>query len=397
MVSDEVSRLHVDSNPHPSEPLPEATQQSEGRVAPGVRPSRRAVVAVVATRPETVLDDFQRAMVMAGVSQHLDPDVTTLLKINLSWQHWYPGCSTTPWQLDGVIRALRGLGHREVIGAHNGTVVVDSFEGEANNKHKAVQDRHALPVTHLDSPPNRWVEYKPKAEMLVLDRIFPEGIQIPESFAGTNIVHLPTMKTHVFTTMTGAMKNAFGGLLHRKRHWTHSVIHETLTDLLAIQQEIHPGLFAVMDGTFAGDGPGPRAMRWHIKDRILASNDQVAIDAVAAKMMGFDPMSIKFIRLAHERGLGCGDVSQINVVGEDISQVNWQFTGVENTFASRGQKLIYWGPLKPLEKILLRSPIVGWAFLASNLYHNGYWLKTKGRRRIKAALETDWGKLFQSY
>ena len=181
------------------------------------------------------------------------------------------------------------------------------------------------------------------------------------------------------------------------RHWTHSVIHETLTDLLAIQKEIHPGLFAVMDGTFAGDGPGPRAMRWHIKDRILASNDQVAIDAVAAKMMGFDPMSIKFIRLAHERGLGCGDVSQINIVGEDISQVNWQFTGVENTFASRGQKLIYWGPLKPLEKLLLRSPIVGWAFLASNLYHNGYWLKTKGRRRIKAALETEWGKLFQSY
>ena len=138
-------------------------------------------------------------------------------------------------------------------------------------------------------------------------------------------------------------------------------------------------------------------MRWHIKDRILASADQVAIDAVAAKMMGFDPMSIKFIRLAHERGLGCGDISEIQIEGEDISGVNWQFTGVENTFASRGQKLIYWGPLKPVEKLLLREPLVGLSYLASNLYHNGYWLKTKGRRRIKAALDTDWGKLFQSY
>jgi uncharacterized protein (DUF362 family) len=327
----------------------------------------------------------------------LDPEVATLLKINISWQHWYPACSTTPWQLEGVIKALRNLGHRELTGAHNGTVVVDSFEGEENNKHKVVQDRFGLPTVHLDTPPNRWVEYKPKAEMLVLDDIFPEGIQIPETFAGHNIVHLPTMKTHVFTTMTGAMKNAFGGLLHRKRHWTHSVIHETLVDLLAIQQEIHPGIFAVMDGTFAGDGPGPRAMRWHVKDRILASADQVAIDAVAAKMMGFDPMSIKFIRLAHERGLGCGDVSKIEIVGEDISQVDWKFTGVENTFASRGQKLIYWGPLKPLEKALLRSPLVGLAFLASNLYHNGYWLKTHGRRRIKAALQTEWGRLFESY
>ena len=376
---------------------PNTTQPSPGAGAGSQSRPGTPVVAVVATTPETAVADMGRAMDLAGVGKFLSPDIKTHLKVNISWQHWYPGCSTTPWQIEGVAKALEARGHKDLIAAHNGTVVVNSYEGEFKNKHKAAQEKVGLSDIHLDSPPNNWIDYKPKAEMLVLDDIFPEGIQIPETFPGTNIVHLPTMKTHVFTTMTGAMKNAFGGLLHRKRHWTHSVIHETLTDLLAIQKEIHPGLFAVMDGTFAGDGPGPRAMRWHIKDRILASNDQVAIDAVAAKMMGFDPMSIKFIRLAHERGLGCGDVSQINIVGEDISQVNWQFTGVENTFASRGQKLIYWGPLKPLEKLLLRSPIVGWAFLASNLYHNGYWLKTKGRRRIKAALETEWGKLFQSY
>ena len=396
-LTDGVINLAVAKDPRPNRPDSTTTQSLDAQ-ATGIRqPAQRAVVAVVATRPETVLDDIQRAMVMAGVSEHLAPEATTLLKINISWQHWYPGCSTTPWQLEGVIKGLSNLEYRDLIGAHNGTVVVDSYEGEANNRHKAVQDRCGLPVVHLDSAPNRWVEYQPKAEMLVLNKIFPEGIQIPESFSGTNIVHLPTMKTHVFTTMTGAMKNAFGGLLHRKRHWTHSVIHETLVDLLAIQQEIHRGIFAVMDGTFAGDGPGPRAMRWHIKNRILASADQVAIDAVAAKMMGFEPMDIKFIRLAHERGLGCGDVSQIEVLGEDISQVNWRFSGVENTFASRGQKLIYWGPLKPIEKLLLRSPLVGLSYLASNLYHNGYWLKTHGRRRINAALKTEWGRLFQSY
>ena len=359
--------------------------------------SARPVVAVVATTPQTVLDDIGQAMRLAGAEQILSPDLATLLKINISWQHWYPGCSTTPWQLEGVIRGLQDMGHRELIAAHNGTVVVDSFEGEVNNKHKSVQDKYALPTVHLDTPPNRWVEYQPKAEMLVLDDIFPEGIQIPETFAGKNIVHLPTMKTHVFTTMTGAMKNAFGGLLHRKRHWTHSVIHETLVDLLAIQQEIHPGIFAVMDGTFAGDGPGPRAMRWHLKNRILAGADQVAIDAVAAKMMGFDPLSLRFISLAHERGLGCGDVSQIEIVGEDISGVNWGFSGTENTFASRGQKLIYWGPLKALEKALLRSPIAAWAYAASNLYHNGYWLNTHGKARINAALRTEWGELFKRY
>jgi uncharacterized protein (DUF362 family) len=100
------------------------------------------------------------------------------------------------------------------------------------------------------------------------------------------------------------MKNAFGGLLNTRRHYTHSWIHETLVDLLAIQKEIHPGLFAIMDGTTAGNGPGPRTMHPVVKNVMLASADQVAIDAVSAKMMGFDPMSLDYIRLAHEDGLG---------------------------------------------------------------------------------------------
>ena len=359
--------------------------------------STKPKVAVVRASPETVLEDVARAMRLAEYQAALPRDVATLLKINLSWQHYYPACSTTPWQLDGVIKTLRADGYEELIPAHNGTVVVDPIEGSANNKHTAVEERHGLEGVYLDLPPAKWVTYKPKAKMLVLDEIYPEGIQIPEMFVGKNIVHLPTVKTHVFTTMTGAMKNAFGGLLNRKRHWTHSVIHETLVDLLNIQREIHPGVFAVTDGTFAGDGPGPRAMRWHVKNVILAGSDQVAVDAVAASMMGFDPMSIGFIRIAHEMGLGCGELREIDVVGEDISGVNWRFDGAQNTFASRGQKLIYWGPLKPLENLLLRSPLAPWSFLASNLYHNSYWLRFIGRRRVRASMETGWGKLFQSY
>ena len=352
---------------------------------------------MVYTTPETVLDDIARAMRLADYTKTLSHDAATLLKINISWQHYYPACSTTPWQLEGVIGALKADGYGELIPTHNGTVVVDPHEGAANNKHTVVEDKYGLKSVYLDYPPVEWIEYKPKAKMLVLDDIYPEGIQIPEMFIGKNIVHLPTVKTHVFTTMTGAMKNAFGGLLNRKRHWTHSVIHETLVDLLAIQHEIHPGVFAVTDGTFAGDGPGPRAMRWHVKNVIIAGADQVAVDAVAARLMGFDPLSIGYIRIAHEMGLGIGDMDSIELVGDDISGVDWRFKKNENTFASRGQKLIYWGPLKPLENMLLRSPIAPWSFVASNLYHNAYWLRFIGRRRIRAAMKTDWGKLFQSY
>ena len=354
-------------------------------------------VAVLKTAPKTVLDDIEKLMTLARVDKALPKGIQTGLKINISWQTWYPACSTTPWQLEGVIRTLRGLGYEDLVGVHNDTVVVDTRDGEFNNKHKFVTDLYQVPCLYLYEDQFEWIEFVPSQPLLVLDKVYPEGIMIPKALIGMNIIQLPTVKTHVFTTITGAMKNAFGGLLHRHRHWTHSVIHETLVDLLTIQQEIHPGIFAVMDGTFAGDGPGPRAVRWHEKDILLASADQVAIDAVSARLQGFDPLSIPFIRLAHEKGLGVGNPRDIEILGYDIEQEPpWNFVQ-EDTFASKGQKLIYHGPLKPLEKLLLQSPLVPWSYFASNFYHNVYWYPFVGRPRVKAALETKWGQHFKTY
>ena len=59
--------------------------------------------------------------------------------------------------------------------------------------------------------------------------------------------------------------------------------------------------------------------------------------------------------------------------------------------------MIYWGPLKPLEGPLLRSPLVPWAYWASNFYHNVFWWNLHGRGQVKAGLATEWGQLFQSY
>jgi uncharacterized protein (DUF362 family) len=371
--------------------------QPDATSTPGA--ATRSIVAVLRTRPDTIWQDIGRAMRLAEYERHLPRDVVTGLKINITWQVYYPGCSTTPWQLEGVIRALLedGYSRESLIGVHNRTVVVDSKVGEVNNKHAPVLRKMGVGWVHTFEPGIEWTRYEPKSPMLVLDRIFPDGIEIPKMLVGMNMIHLPTMKTHVFTGTTGAMKNAFGGLLHDRRHWTHSVIHETLVDLLQIQKEIHPGVFAVMDGTIAGDGAGPRAMVPHVANLVLASADQVAIDAVAAKLMGFDPLGFKYIRLAHELGLGCGDVREIEIVGEDISGINLGFRGNQDTFASRGQKMIYHGPLKPLEGLLLRSPIVPWSYAASRLYHDVFWYPFIGRPRVAAMMRTAWGKLFREY
>ena len=357
----------------------------------------RGRVALLRTQPETVVDDYRRLLELANYQESLDKDRETLLKINISWQQWYPACSTAPWQLEGVIRTLHEDGYRDLIAAHNRTVVVDAYVGERNNKHKLVTDRYGLRNVHLYEPEVEWVYYEPKTPMLVLDQVYPDGIKIPAIFFDKNIIQLPTVKTHVFTTITGAMKNAFGGLLSERRHWTHAVIHKTVVDLLAIQQEIHSGLFAVMDGTFVGDGPGPRAMYVQEKDLILASADQVAIDAVSAYLQGFEPLDLEFIRLGQEQGLGVGDIKKIEIVGDvDPDEVRWQARTGE-TFASRGQKMIYHGPLKPLESLLLRTPIVPWSYAASQAYYDGFWYPFIGHKRVKEALDAKWGRLFREY
>lgn len=340
-------------------------------------------------------------MDLADMRSEFTRERMTLLKVNISWHVYYPACSTSPWQLEGVIRTLldAGFSKDRILAAQNSTVVVDPHVGLKNNKLEPVLNRFGIRSIWLNDKESEadWIQYEPKGKMLALHKVFPDGLMIPKSLIGANIIHLPTLKTHVFTEITGAMKNAFGGLLHLKRHWTHSMIHETLVDLLVIQKEIHPGIFAVMDGTISGDGPGPRAMRLRVTNLLLASRDQVAIDATAAKLMGFDPLTIRFIRLAHEAGLGQGDPREIELVGDDVSEVNLHYSRNENTFASKGQKLIYHGPLKPLEGFLLRSPLVPWSYAASRAYHDAYWYPFVGVPRKREILATEWGRLFLDY
>ncbi len=359
----------------------------------------KATVAALRTRPDRVLDDYERLMELAHAPQHLAPGATTILKDNISWHFPFPAANTTPWQLEGTIRALRAQGFTDLVCVQNKTVVTDAFKGEDLNGYLPIFKSYDIPVRYnFKDNDMRWVSIQPKSKMLVLDRIFPEGIHVPDFFFGKNIVHLPTVKCHIYTTTTGAMKNAFGGLLNTRRHYTHSWIHETLVDLLAIQKEIHSGIFAVMDGTTAGNGPGPRTMYPEIKNVLLASGDQVAIDAVAAKLMGFDPLTIPYIRLAHEAGLGVGDPREIDLVGDtDLANESWDFKVGDNG-ASRVGDIVWFGALKPVQNVLMRTPLVNLFILGSEVYHDYYRWPARDRRVFEGWLaNTPWGQLFQEY
>ncbi|MCB2185950.1 MAG: DUF362 domain-containing protein [Deltaproteobacteria bacterium] len=355
------------------------------------------VVAVVETTPATVLADVEQLAELAGMAEHLPQGPEVILKDNLSWHLPFLSANTTPWQLEGTIQALARRDLGPLTAVHNDTVVTDPFRGGRLNRLTPVYAKYGVAERFNFRPTDmRWVSYEPRSPLLALDSYFPEGLKLPDFFLGKNVVHLPTVKCHIYTTTTGAMKNAFGGLVGTRRHYTHSRIHEVLVDLLSLQREIHPGIFTVMDGTLAGDGPGPRTMRPVAKNLLLASGDPVAIDALAAKMMGFDPLSIPYIRLAHEAGLGVGDPARIEVRGRDVAGESWGFQ-VGRNLAGKVGGALWFSPLSRLQHVFFRTPLVHLFIWASYVFHDWLWWPTVGRSRMRRVARGPWGRLFASY
>jgi hypothetical protein len=134
-----------------------------------------------------------------------------------------------------------------------------------------------------------------------------------------------------------------------------------------------------------------------VKNFMLASADQVAVDAVSAQMMGFDPMSIDYIRLGHEAGLGVGQPADIEVVGADVSRENWGFRVGDNG-ASRVGDLLWFGPLRGIQNFFFRTPLVNVFILGSEAYHDFYRWPARDRRVFERwQRDTGWGRLFEAY
>jgi uncharacterized protein (DUF362 family) len=307
---------------------------------------------------------------------------------------YYPACSTQPWQLEGVLKTLIEDGYKKIHPVENKTVVTKPWLGAKQNKWLPVLEKYGLRFEPLTDA--IWKKYKLKQVLLTaIPDIFPEGHEIPAYFIGKNIVHLPTMKTHGHTKITGAVKDAFGALITEKRHHCHKKIHEVLVDLLVLEKAIHTGRFSVMDGTVAGNGSGPRTMRPEIKNMIAASADSVALDAVEAKLMGFDPMSIPFIKMAHDRGLGCGDIGQLDIVGENISEIDWGFKTGRSPVVFADQLLRKKFPI--IEPLLFHTKLFRLAVMGSAIYHDKVWYPLVGKKRIRKFMSSAWGNLWRDY
>jgi len=137
------------------------------------------------------------------------------------------------------------------------------------------------------------------------------------------IINLPKLKTHSLCVFTGGVKNFYGTIpsgLRRKFHAEYMRSEDFSQVLTDIFSAIRPQL-TIMDGIIAMEGEGPAAGSLRRLGVILTSQDTVAVDAVATKIIGLNPMDIHTTRYSDERGLGVGNLQNIEVIGERIDDV----------------------------------------------------------------------------
>ncbi|MBI2865635.1 MAG: DUF362 domain-containing protein [Chloroflexi bacterium] len=252
---------------------------------------------------------------LGGIGRFVKPGNRELLKVNLLVGSPPEKAITThPSVVRTLIRLVRSAGGVPEVGDCCG------FEGPPSagryraacrlSGFKQVCDEQGVELVHLS------------ADSVEVDnpigRAFKRFTLARRAMDADLIVNLPKLKTHGLTLFTGGVKNNFGllpGLLKPEMHLRAQGAEgfaQMLVDLLAA---VRPAL-TVMDAVVGMEGDGPRNGRPKQVGAVIASADPVSLDAVACQIVGIRPQMVPTTRLAHEQGVGVGDLAQIKVLGE---------------------------------------------------------------------------------
>jgi len=160
-----------------------------------------------------------------------------------------------------------------------------------------------------------------------VDLDVPEGLVLDNIRVGRAVtevdflINVPVLKTHRGTLLSNCVKNIGVGVACReeKKRLHRLGIDEGLLDVFSV---VKPH-FNVVDALVCieGDGPNFPPGKPRPLGLVLAGEDGVAVDAVCARLIGLDPLEVKHLRLAHDRGIGIADLGQIEVVGERLEDV----------------------------------------------------------------------------
>ena len=211
--------------------------------------------------------------------------------------------------LEAVVQKLESLGPAEImVGDSVGT------ESYGNSEHvfRATRLREAAGTYYRN--------FSKKLEVVQLQAPFERAVAVLKEVLDADVyVSIPKLKTHGLTMLSGSVKNNFGLLAGAQKSWYHyySVKPEIFARIIIEMFRLRPPDLVIMDGILAMEGYGPASPETRWVNKVIASDDAVALDTVLAKMVGFGIEEVPYLRLARELRLGQTDSKTIEVLGDD--------------------------------------------------------------------------------
>lgn len=310
---------------------------------------------------DSVADAVAEAMELAGVLDALEPGTDVALKPNLGFDLYVPGAVTSPAVVEGVIRAIRERAGSIAI-VESDQVLVDIEKAFRRTGMEPLLQRYGVEFVNMSK--GRFVDVP------VPDPHHVPALRLPEILTQRALVTVPVMKTHNKSTITCSIKNQWG-CLDVFRHNYHLVLTEVLADIHKVLRPI----FAVCDATIAMEGGGPKTGRPRRVDRVLASRDIVALDSVAARIMGFDPAEIDHLRTLEADG--SGSMTDVEVVGEDITGLNLHFEPATHNVVSALEMALRTSVAR---KAVFETPLLDVMCHGANLWYRAWYYLGPGKR-----------------
>lgn len=328
-----------------------------------------------------VLANVKKAMEVAEWKLYLSRGAIVAIKPNLCIDILFPGFVTSPWVVEGVISTIKGyVGDIYVVESDTWTTDADKAVRESGI-HRICQ-KYGVEWVNMSKGPFEW---RRREDNLVLDK----EIEIHSLLSRAELISVPVMKTHGNTVMSGAVKNQWG-CLRKMRLAYHEVIDEALVD---INNLIRPR-FSVVDATICCEGKGPKQGKPVICDLVLASGDNVALDAVCCQIMGIEIEKVRHLIMCEKYNTGVADINRIEIVGEKRDNLpNFKFNHGKKSLLTT-MDLFFRKPF--LKKLIYETFIFKLIVLAAKINYP-FWMFFVGNRLRKKVMESRYGEQWLQY
>lgn len=265
------------------------------------------------TRGLDLKEKVERSLnLIGGIEKVVERGDRVLLKPNLvDGAPAETGETTHPELIKAVAELAFEAGAREVYVGEG-----ESYDGPRAALYRLIEETVA-PLGAKVVNFNEW----PFVTVPVPNPVFFETVRMAKAVLDCDVlVSLPTLKTHGRVGVTVSMKNHYGVIPREDKVKYHRLdrIEEVIVDLNSARKSD----LAIVDGTYSTIHWGPRHEfpETHRLDLVLAGFDPVAVDAAAAKVIGVEPKTIRYLAWAERRGLGVASLEKIEVRGLPIAE-----------------------------------------------------------------------------